>query len=154
MTTAYVAAEKFIQWREDGQLVIDESLADAISSHRKNHRFVIYFAPARFGLWLEDRREVEEAWHYLESSLKATGMPVQEVMLFDHDVDVVRFRQDMQDHPEEQVVIVSDDEKDANMSRELNVRCLHEIPANISGMWQKLSIRRMLRTLVAAAFSA
>ena len=105
MTTAYVAAEKFIQWSENGQLVIDESLADAISSHRKNHRFVIYFAPARFGLWLEDRREVEEAWHYLESSLKATGMPVQEVMLFDHDVDVVRFQQDMQDHPEEAEVM-------------------------------------------------
>ena len=154
MTTAYVAAEKFIHWSENGQLAIDESLADAISSHRRNHRFVIYFAPARFGLWLEDRREVEDAWHYLESSLKATGMPVEEVMLFDHDVDVMQFRQDMQNHPDAQNVIVSDDEKDATMSRELNIRCLHEIPANITGMWQKFSIRRMIRMLVAAAFSA
>ncbi len=154
MTTAYVAAEKFIQWNTDGQLVIDESLADAIASHRKNHRFVIYFAPARFGLWLEDRREVEEAWQYLETSLKAAGVATNDVMLFDHDVEAAQFADDMAQNDSDQCVIVSDDAHDEALSRELNIRCVADIPADISGMWRKLGIIRILRTLVAAALNA
>lgn len=153
MTTAYVAAEKFIQWNTDGQLVIDEALADAIASHRKNHRFVIYFAPARFGLWLEDRREVEEAWRYLESSLKAAGVDTNDAILFDHDAEAAQFADDMAQNDSDQCVIVSDDARDADLSRELNIRCVSEIPADISGMWRKLGIRRILRTLVAAALN-
>ena len=154
MTTAYVAAEKFIQWNSDGQLIIDEALADAIASHRKNHRFVIYFAPARFGLWLEDHREVTEAWQYLESSLKAAGVNTSDAILFDHDVEAAQFADDMARNCNDTCVIVSDDARDADLGRELNIRCVREIPADISGMWRKLGIRRILRTLVAAALNA
>ena len=153
MTTAYVAAEKFIHWNDKGQPTIDESLASAIASHRKNNRFVIFFAPARFGFWFEDKQEVEEAWHYLENALCSAGMHPKEVMLFDHEVDADRFVHDMQAHPNDNAVIVSDEPCDQTLSQTLGIRCIHEIPADMSGMWPKLSIRRILRTLIPAAFN-
>ena len=154
MTTAYVAAERFIHWNAKGQLEIDEQLATAIASHRRNNRFIIFFAPARFGLLFDDRRDVEEAWDYLSAALRAFGMVPDGVMLFDHDVNVAEFLRDMECHTNEEALIVSDDTRDEVLGHALGIRCIHDVPANISGVWQKLSIRRILRTLVAAAFSA
>jgi hypothetical protein len=153
MTTVYVAAEKLVTWSPDGQVCPNKNLIDTILTHCQNNRFVVYFAPARFGLMLEDRCEVEDAWHYFERSLRTYGFHPHNVILFDEEVDEVPFVQDQtnQDMQNSISIIFSDNPNDEKLSLSLGIRKVSEIPSNISSMWQKISIRRALRTFVAAA---
>ena len=153
MTTVYVAAEKLMNWTQDGHISIDENLIRTFVSHCTNNRFVVYFAPVRFGLWFDGRNEVEDAWHYIERALTAAEFHPDDVILFNEEVSEEPFVHDMekQNLQNSLAVIFSDAPQDEALSLSLGIRKVTEIPANISNMWQKINIRRVLRTFVAAA---
>lgn len=153
MTTVYVAAEKLMTWTQDGHISIDENLTQTLINHCQNNRFVVYFAPARFGLWFDGRNEVEDAWRYINHALKATKFQPDHVLLFDEEVSEEAFIQDLSEQDTQHAVgvIFSDAPQDEAISLSTGIRKVSEIPANISNMWQKISIRRVLRTFVAAA---
>lgn len=153
MTTVYVAAEKLMTWAQDGRMSVNESLIDTLRTHCKNNRFVVFFAPVRFGLWFDGRNEVEDAWQYMARVLKAAGFQPADVFLFDEDIEISKFQNDLkkQDERQSAAIIFSESAQDEGLAQVLNIRKVSEIPANISNMWQKIDIRRAFRTFVAAA---
>lgn len=153
MTTVYVAAEKLMTWSQDGHMSLDESLIYTLRTHCKNNRFVVYFAPVRFGLWFDGRNEVEDAWQYIDRALNAAGFRPNKVFLFNEEIEIKDFQEDLENQIKNQAtaIVFSDAEQDDALCQALDIRKVSEIPANISNMWQKIDIRRAFRTFVAAA---
>ena len=156
MTTVYVAAEKLMIWNKEGHLSLDESLIDTLRIHSKSNRFVIYFAPARFGLWFDGQNEVEDAWRYIAHGLKPTGFHPADVFLFNEDAETEIFQKDLAAQPENQAtaLILSDAPCDETLAQTLGIQKVTEIPSHISSLWKKIDIRRAFKTFVAAAIQA
>ena len=148
MVTIFVAAEKFVYWNDRGQLAVDMSLVNELSGHGQDMRVVVYFAPDRFGFWYDDMREVEEAWAYLENALKASGFAPDNVIMFGHDVECDKFVEFLA--PNSKTYVLSGDSRDESLAVRLGGRRVTVLPDQCVGFWQKLSIRRGLRTLFAA----
>lgn len=152
MTTVYVAAEKLMSWNPDGRMFIHEDLVSTINTHCNNNRFVVYFAPLRFGLLFDSHDEVEEAWQYIENALHAVGFVPDDCILFDEDAKPEPFLKDLAENVHhETALIFSNSEEDEKLSQETGVRRVTEIPAGISNIWHRISISRALRSIAAAA---
>lgn len=153
MATVYAAAEKLMKWDEDGRLSVDKKVIDSLNAHSKNNRIVVYFAPPRFGLSYEDKSEVNDAWNYLSNTLKRHGFEADDTILFDDEVTEFPFSSDIQSQTIQNSVafILSDAAEDEILSLSLGFQLIHEMPSKISSQWEKVSIRRTLRALIAAA---
>ncbi len=151
MTTVFVAAEKLMNWDSEGSLLVDRAAASILASHSENNRFIVYFAPSRFGMCFESRQETQEAWDYFAASLKFAGFTPNEVLLFEDEIQTAPFVDILASlDKEERAILYSNDELDAELSDSLGIRIVEEIPANISSIWQRINIRHAFKTLFAA----
>ena len=151
MTTVFVAAEKILNWDADGSLLVDKTASAILASHSKNNRFIVYFAPSRFGLLFESRKETQEAWDYLAASLKLVGFSPNEVFLFEDEIETKPFEDVITSLGEDEMAILySNDALDAELSKSLGIRIVEAIPANISSIWQRFNLKNVIRSLFAA----
>lgn len=151
MTTVYIDAEKLISWNADGRMVIHEDVIEDLATHRQGSRFIVYFAPMRFGLYLDDD-EVNEAWTYLEEALDGVGFEPDGVIFLSQNVSTEPFLADLKENAvQDRVFLLSDCDEDEALSRKLGIRKVSEIPSHPSNFWQKLNLSRALRSIVAAA---
>ena len=155
MATVYAAAEKLLKWDEDVNICVNKEVLHSLIVHARNNRIVVYFAPARFGLSYDERSEVNDAWHYLSTTLSQHGFEPDDVILFDDEVNETPFSSDIESQPIHNSVafILSDAPQDEVLSLSLGFQLIHEIPADISSQWPKLDIRRTLRSIIAAALN-
>ena len=151
MTTVFVAAEKLMNWDSDGGLLVDKAAASILASHSENNRFIVYFAPSRFGMCFESRQETQEAWDYFAASLKMAGFTPNEELLFEDEIKTSPFVDILASLEEgERAILYSNDELDAELSDSLGIRIVEAIPANISSIWQRINPRHAFRALFAA----
>ena len=155
MKTLYIAAEKLVTWNDNGQLAVNDDSIEALMSHVAATRFIVCFAPSRFGLLFEDRRELHEAWSFIETALRRSGFTAHHTILFERDADVLSIMNDAAEFTagEQRPVFFTDDPQDLEIAQCLNMKCISEIPVEFSGTWRKIQIRRALKTIVAAALN-
>ncbi len=149
MPTVYVAAEKLMTWSCNGRLAIDLAFVDRLIEQNKTYRFVVYFIPDRFGLLLDGNDEVAQAWFYIAHALKAAGFCPDDVMLFLDAVDLSAFKNDAAVN--QAALVVSDSARDDAISLCLGIPRREQMPECKSGVFSKISLRRVLRGFVSAA---
>ena len=151
MTTVYIAAEKFMTWTEEGRLSFNEPLIHTIHKHCSHYRFVLYFAPKRFGLLFQEKNELEKAWQYMNQYLKRLGFVAQDVFLFDEDIEIQTFKTDIEHQKDEMPLVFSDAKQDDILCQTLQIRKVSEIPCLSPHAWEKTNVRSILRSILSAA---
>ena len=151
MKSLYIAAEKLVKWNDHGQLAVERATTTALCSHRTTTQFVVCFAPARFGLYFDDRRDVEEAWKVMADVLNEAGFVAHRVVMFDEDIDwgVLRRARLVEDPAP---VFLTDSDDDRAMARGLGMKCISDVPVQFAR--RRVDVPYAVKTLFHAAVRA
>lgn len=151
MTTVFVAAEKLMSWNSDGSLSVDEAVASVLTSYREDNRIIVYFAPVRFGLFFESRRETQQAWDYMASALRNAGFEPDDVILFEDAVEQVPFVDILATlDKHDRALLYSDDPSDLDLCDGLGIQKVDVLDAGSSSLWHRIHLRQVFKTLLAA----
>ncbi len=91
-TTLYVALERLIDMSDASCWKLNQTLVNAVISHRSDCRLIAAFAPHRFGLIFETREEIDEAWRYIRLWLAKNGLVFEhKCVLLKNDADTTEF---------------------------------------------------------------
>ena len=142
----YIVADAMLLWDKDGVMTVNRAFLRELSKYRVD--YVICFAPAHFGCWMEDIEEAQEAWRYMANVLRFPSDC--RVIVFKDGLDGDRLAADMKESGEVSGLWTEND-ADKAMCGRCGIRCFSDWESLESCGVRQFRLPQTVRSVLSAA---